>query len=188
MVSIVKCLCKTAALATFFSIFYPIIVEAQEQQGCFMLDAQNNQISLGSLCASETSVNFNTSNKTTDGVFEIPIKRRNNGIPVIDVKFNNRHTFEMMLDTGATVITVTPEIAKTLNLKVEDIVSVSTPSDKDIKMPLSKVSIVSVGGMTANNLETIIADSLDIGLLGQNFFEGYDVTIKKDSIEFRPHR
>jgi predicted aspartyl protease len=188
MVSIVKRLCKTTALATIFSVFLPIAVQAQEQQGCFMLDAQNNQISLGSLCASDTSVNFNTNKKTTDGVFEIPIKRRNNGIPVIDVKFNNRHTFEMMLDTGATVITVTPEIAQTLNLKIEDIVSVSTPSDEDVKMPLSKVSVVSVGGMTANNLETIIAESLDIGLLGQNFFEGYDVTIKKDSIEFRPHR
>jgi predicted aspartyl protease len=186
MTTIVKRLWKTGAIVAILTVFSPIVVEAQEQQGCFMLDAQNKPISLGSLCNS-TSIEFSASKQTTTGVFEIPIKRRNNGVPIIDVKFNNRHTFEMMLDTGATVITVTPEIAEALNLKTLDIVSVSTPSDKEIKMPLSKVNIVSAGNMTVNNLEAIIADSLDIGLLGQNFFAGYDVTIKRDSIEFRPH-
>jgi clan AA aspartic protease (TIGR02281 family) len=187
MATIVKHLYKIGALVAIFSFFSPVVVKAQEQQGCFMLGADNNPISLGSLCSYNNSSNINSNKKATNGVFEIPIKRRKNGIPIIDVKFNDGHTFEMMLDTGATVITVTPEIAETLGLKIEDIVSVSTPSDAEVKMPLSKVKVVSVGGMTANNLETIIAESLDMGLLGQNFFEGYDVTIKRDSIEFRRH-
>jgi clan AA aspartic protease (TIGR02281 family) len=184
MFSILKRLWSIGAIATIMTVFSPV-VEAQEQQGCFMLDAQNRPISLGNLCPSK-SINFNATDRASR-VFEVPIKRRKNGIPVIEVRFNNRYTFDMMLDTGASVIAVTPEIAEVLGLKIEKTVPVSTPSDDSVEMPLSKVSSVSVGNLTANNLEALIANSLDIGLLGQNFFDGYDITIKRNSIEFRPH-
>jgi aspartyl protease family protein len=40
-----------------------------------------------------------------------------------------------------------------------------------------------------NNLDVAIAreGSLEIGLLGQNFFSNYDLTIRQDTIEFH-HR
>ena len=34
----------------------------------------------------------------------------------------------------------------------------------------------------------VVLPALDMGLLGQDFFEGYNVTIKKNVVEFRRQR
>ena len=79
-----------------------------------MLDDNGNSIDLGHLCQSNATNSRptvkNTSNQTqsiTNGVHIIPIKHRRSGIPVIDVKFNDKYIFEMMLDTGASGVVIT---------------------------------------------------------------------------------
>ena len=75
---------------------------AQEYPGCFLVDRAGNKIDLTiSLCrlsAEQLSGEVSTST-TPKGIYQIPIKSRRGGIPVIDVTFNGNQTYEMMLDT-----------------------------------------------------------------------------------------
>ena len=154
---------------------FPLTANSQEQQGCFLLDSNGRRIDLGSLCSESNS---------TSGIFQAPIKRRESGIPVIDVKFNGSHTFEMLVDTGASATVLTPTMAQTLGVKEEGIVLVETAGGI-VKSTKGRVSSIQAGGAVANNLVVLIAPSLSLGLLGQNFFGNYDVTIKENAIEFR---
>ena len=171
----------------------PAVAQAQNGQACFMLDANGNPMDLSHLCQSNTNRNssqssgINAASKTTyqPGVYTVPIKRRRAGIPVIDVKFNDKYVFEMMLDTGASVTALTKPMARALKIKPEGTVPIQTPSDELIYLPWSKVRSIKTGGIVSKNADIIISPSLPMGLLGQNFFSIYDVTIKEDVIEFR---
>ncbi|MBE9168876.1 aspartyl protease family protein [Pleurocapsales cyanobacterium LEGE 06147] len=169
--------------------FIPLFAHAQSEQVCFMLDVHGKPMDLSHLCRGSTN-NSNMPNRAstqqrTSGVFTAPIKRREFGIPVIDVKFNDRHTFEMLLDTGASFTMLTPGMAKTLAIKQEGIMLVNTPSDRMVEVPTSSVASAAVAGAVSTNMVVAISSSLPLGLLGQNFFGHYDVTIKQDVIEFR---
>lgn len=152
---------------------------AQNNSGCYMIDSNGNTLDLSSLCGGSSRPSL------PSGVYRIPIKRRMGGIPVIDVTFNNNQTFEMLLDTGASGTVLTPQMANTLQLKPEGIAIMNTPSDTGVRVPLSRVNSISVGGATARNLQVIVSPALELGLLGQNFFGNYDVSIKERLIEFR---
>ena len=117
------------------------IVPAQADTGCFMLDAQGNPLDLGYLCqnsGSKSNLNITNPQETQtpsqSGVHIIPIKSRRSGIPVIDVKFNDRYVFEMMLDTGASSVVITRQMAKTLKVNHHETVRVSTPSNNNVKL------------------------------------------------------
>lgn len=161
----------------------PEVARSQDGQVCFMLDANGKPMDLSYLCQSNSQPN--SVSKTISGVYIVPIKRRHAGIPVIDVKFNDKYIFEMMLDTGATITALTKPMAHTLQLKPEGNLPIQTPSDELIYLPLSRVTSIKIAGMVSNNTNIIISPSLPIGLLGQNFFGFYDITIKQDVIEFR---
>lgn len=167
----------------------PAIAYAQNQQGCFMIDPQGNSLDLSHLCGSST-VDSSNSNRTftsrrKSGTVIAKIKRRESGIPVIDVQLNGKYTFEMMLDTGASLTVLTPKMANALKFEADGIIYVDTPSDRQVEVLTGLLSSASVGRATSKNIRVAISSSLDIGLLGQNFFGQYDVTIKQDVIEFR---
>ena len=167
-------------LMAIAGVAFPFAASAQEQQGCFMLGTNGRPIDLSSLCPNGIS-----SQPLTPGLYKVPIKRRAGNTPVIDVTFNGRQTFEMILDTGATTTILTPQMAEILGVKPEGVFLADTPSNTGVAFPSSRVPSVAVGGMTAKDLDVGISPSLDLGLLGQNFFSNYDVTIKQDEIEFR---
>ncbi|MDJ1183902.1 retropepsin-like aspartic protease family protein [Roseofilum casamattae] len=122
----------------------------------------------------------------TDGVFRTKIKRREGGTPVIDVRFNESQTFEMIVDTGATGIVVTQAMAQSLNIPIVGSAIMDTASEKGITVPVGWIESVAVDGLVARDLPVIIAGAqLEIGLLGQDFFGDYDLTIRQDSIEFQ---
>ncbi|MBR8828748.1 MAG: retroviral-like aspartic protease family protein [Gomphosphaeria aponina SAG 52.96 = DSM 107014] len=145
-----------------------------------MLDANGQQIDLGYLCGEENSPQPNS----TPGEFQVRIKRREAGIPVIDVTFNGKHTFEMMVDTGASGTVLTPEMAAILAVKQEGVIIVHTPSENNVPFPTGRVAMVAVGGVVAKDVLVAIAPALPIGLLGQDFFGNYDVIIRENVIEF----
>lgn len=159
--------------------FLPFAAFSQEQQGCFMLGANGQRIDLSSLCSNSSSGEVALS-----GIYRAAIKRRNAGIPVIDVTFNGGQTFEMMVDTGASSTVLTEEAANALKLVPDGVILVSTPSDSNVTMSTSRVASIAAGGAIAKNLSVAIAPVLDLGLLGQNFFGNYDVVIKQDVVEF----
>lgn len=112
-----------------------------------------------------------------------PIVNRLGGIPVIGVELNGRE-FSMAIDTGASLTVLTPAMAAALQLQPTGTIRVNTPSDTAVELPISQVQRLRVGNVIASNLQVAVSPSMTIGLLGQNFFGNYDVTIRGDRVEF----
>ena len=173
---------------------YQAVPVLAQYSSCYMLDSDGNTIDLGNLCQNSNSSRTSrprrnlpaqTQSVAKSGVHVVPIKSRRSGIPVIDVKFNNRYIFEMMLDTGASDVVITQAMAQKLKVNHTQTVWVSTPSSERFKMPAGYVYSVGVGKLTKKNRFVITSPSMDMGLLGQSFFGSYDITIKSDVVEFR---
>ena len=120
-------------------------------------------------------------------VFEATIKRRAGGTPVIDVTFNGTQQFEMIVDTGASGTVITQETADALGVVPVGKAKANTVSDT-VEFPIGYVDSISVGDAVVTDVPVAIATSvnLETGLLGHDFFGDYDVTIKRDVVEFRP--
>jgi aspartyl protease family protein len=167
-------------LLTLFTLSISLIIfpdsgKAQEHQGCYMLNSSGEQVDLSSLCG----------NQAPTGIFRVPIKRRQGGIPVIEVTLNEEETVEMMVDTGASATLLSSETAQRLGVKLEGTVLASTPSQRQAQFRAGRVASLNAGGAVAENLRVLISPVLSIGLLGQNFFSRYDVVIKEKVVEFR---
>ena len=168
------------ALLTFwvgFSIFTPPV----NPQSCYMVNENGEQVNLNGLCDNKN----NATQTITPGVFQSPIKRRQGGIPIIDVSFNNQETVEMMVDTGASATVLPSQVAQRVGVEPEGTVVANTPSQKRVKFPAGRVTSINAGGAIAQDVIIVISPALSIGLLGQNFFRRYDVSIKENVVEFR---
>jgi len=123
---------------------------------------------------------------STGGVYVARIKRRAGGTPIIDVTFNGNRTFEMIVDTGASGTVITREMASALGLGIVGKAKVNTASEKGVEVPLTYLDSIAVGRAVVTGVVVAIGNSaLDIGLLGHDFFADYDVTVKRDVVEFR---
>lgn len=125
---------------------------------------------------------------TSSGVFQAAIKSRHGGTPVVDVTFNDSTQFEMIVDTGASGTVITQQMAAVLGVVPIGKATANTASDRNVEFSIGNVNSIEVGGAVVNNVAVAIAPTanLDLGLLGQDFFSNYDVTIKRDVVEFRP--
>lgn len=166
-------------------------VRTQEYEGCFFLDRQGNLVDLGYLCpnnapapsASENAASGASSNNAN--VVAVPIKRRVAGIPVVDVIFNGGRSYEMLLDTGASGTVITQAMARELNIGRAGTAIIDTASQRGVSMDVGYVASMETNGIVLRNIPvTIGSDALDIGLLGQDFFGNYDLTIRENTIEF----
>jgi len=120
-------------------------------------------------------------------VFIAPIKRRLGGTPIIEVTFNGTQRFEMIVDTGASGTVITQKIAAALGVVTVGKAKANTASAKAVEFPIGYLDSMEAGGMTVNKVPVAIAGTeLETGLLGHDFFGNYDVTIKRNVVEFRP--
>jgi predicted aspartyl protease len=120
-------------------------------------------------------------------VFIAPIKRRIGGTPIIEVTFNGTQRFEMIVDTGASGTVITQRIAAALGVVTVGKAKANTASAKAVEFPIGYLDSIEAGGMTVNQVPVAIAGTeLETGLLGHDFFGNYDVTIKRNVVEFRP--
>ncbi len=117
-------------------------------------------------------------------VFQVPVKRRIAGVAVIEVTFNSKHTFEMIVDTGASGTVITSQMAHKLGVVAKGALLADTPSAKGVKFSTGTVKSIEVGGAAVSNVRVAIAPQLEMGLLGQDFFSRYDITFKQDVVEF----
>lgn len=178
-----------ALLAIIGLAWVPAGAIAQEDPGCFMVDTDGNAIDLGPLCpgGGEDSLTL----PSNPGFFQASIKRRLGGVPVVDVVFNGSESFEMLLDTGASVTLITPGMAQALNLETSREVETTVASGDSITVGVAKVRSIQTGNLIVGQSEVAIAPEKaeeglgGMGLLGQNFFGNYDVTIKENHVEFR---
>ena len=172
---------------TLLSInIYDLIAKGQSADGCYMEDVNGQTIDLSSLCGGGSSGPANII--TNKNNFQIRIKRRESGIPVIEVTFNGKKSYDMLLDTGASGTVLTLRMAQDLDLTPEGYVMVQTPSSNATPFPITRVDSIKVGSAIQRNVEVAVSPTLPIGLLGQDFFGSYDITIRKNVIEFQRRR
>lgn len=178
---------KRIVSAFFLAIVSATLISSpsnsQQQSGCYLQDVGGRRIDLGYLCGND-STSYNR-NYSTPNVFRVRIIGRHGGTPVVPVKFNGQQTYPMLLDTGASLTVINPKMAKALKLKEDGVIMVSTPSHNNIPFRTSRLTSLEAGGFALRNVKVAISPTLPIGLLGQNFFGNYDVTIKQDYVEFR---
>ncbi len=128
-----------------------------------------------------------TSASTNPNSFSIPIKRRLGGIPVIDVSLtsvNGTLTVEMLLDTGASGTLITKKIADKLGVPIVAKARATTANGVG-EFALAYMQSIKVGaGVIKNKLIGVARDDLDMGLLGQDFYTNYEVTIKRNRVDF----
>lgn len=188
-------LALTAVISVSSSMLVYIAVNAsraiaQESEGCFLRNSSGQTVSLSrSVCGfvpQELTPDTNSDAKsdTKSGVFLVKIKRRESNIPVIEVTFNGKQKFEMMVDSGASRTVITPAMAAALGIVAQGTVQAQTPNGV-ATFSLGNVTSIEAGGLAIKNVVVPIAPSLNIGLLGHDFFGNKDVTIKQDVIEFR---
>ncbi|MDY6900983.1 MAG: retroviral-like aspartic protease family protein [Cyanobacteriota bacterium] len=119
--------------------------------------------------------------------FRAPIKRRIGGTPIIDVTFNGKQRFEMIVDTGASGTVITQQMARLLGVIAVGKAKANTASAQSVEFPIGYVDSMEAGGVKIKKVPVAIAGSeLQNGLLGHDFFGNYDITIKSDVVEFRP--
>ncbi|MGB3401265.1 MAG: retropepsin-like aspartic protease [Microcoleaceae cyanobacterium] len=162
---------------------------AQEYPGCFLETQEGEVVFLPEVCQypeAETFLETGSNASSEGGVYQARILRRlNNTIPVIEAVFNNQQSFEMLLDTGASNTVITPIMAEFLGVIPAGTERANTPSARGVEFDVGLVQSINVAGAVTDNVTVAIAPALDIGLLGQDIFGQYDVTIKQDVVEFR---
>jgi predicted aspartyl protease len=156
------------------------IALAQINDNCYFQVQGKTKIDLSRLCGGSKT----NQSDIIPGLYRAKIKRRDAGTPVIEVIFNGGQKFEMLLDTGATQTTITKEMAKAINLVSLGAQKVQIANGEYVKFPYGKVASIEVGGAKVDDLKVSVGP---IPLLGQNFFDKYELTIKKDVVEFKPH-
>jgi predicted aspartyl protease len=105
---------------------------------------------------------------------------------VINVTFNGNRQYQMILDTGASGTVITQPMAAALGVVPVGQARVNTASAQNVTFPLGYLNSIEVGGAIARNpLVAVAGSNLNIGLLGQDFFQNYDITIRQEEVEFR---
>lgn len=123
---------------------------------------------------------------TNPQFFSIPIQGRRAGIPIVEVTFNGTRKFEMLFDTGASSTLITLGMAQALQLKPTGTKLVGIADGSIVEVFVGYVKSMEIDGRLKRNVSVSVAPpAMPIGLLGQDFFEGYDIVIKQDVIEFR---
>jgi aspartyl protease family protein len=168
-----------AAVSGIMLLTVPSVATANDPGGCYMVTSSGKTVSLGSLCDM-------TPAPSTPKFFTVPIKRRSGKTPIIDVTFNGSQTMEMVFDTGASGILITEKMAQSLKLQPLGKIKASIADGSIVEFKTSNVLTVSVGGAVLNNAKVAIAPKANIGLLGHDFFEKYDIKILEKQIEFYP--
>ena len=126
---------------------------------------------------------------TNPEFFSLPIKGRAGGTPIVEINFSGpggTRKFEMLFDTGATNTLITMSMAYALRLKRAGFSKSTIADGSEVVLPVAYLQSIEIDGRLKRKMIVAIAPpAMSIGLLGQDFYEGYDISIKEDVIEFR---
>ena len=125
-----------------------------------------------------------TSSSSLD-TFTIPIQKKLGGVPLIEVTFNDNHQVQMLLDTGASNTLLTAAVATQLQLQPSGTAQAKT-ANGTVNFQVASIDKIRFGAGEVKNIRVAIGQNdLPYGLLGHDVYDGYDITIKESSIEFR---
>lgn len=178
------------AIAPGATVLMQTLQVSAQSDSCYMVTSSGRVMSLDRLCGVTSPARSNppasgsTPAATPSNMFQAKIKYRMGKTPVIDVTFNNHQTFEMIVDTGADGTLITRRMASALKLPITGAAEFEMADGRVVVMPLAQVRSMSINGAEVRNIQVAIADKTDIGLLGHDFFDNYDVKIKQHVVEF----
>jgi clan AA aspartic protease (TIGR02281 family) len=116
--------------------------------------------------------------------FSIPIREKLGGVPVVEVTMDGQKV-SMLLDTGASHTLITKSVARRLKIQVEGI-SQSNTANGTATFDVGTIDKIKFGSAEVRDIQVAIGqDDLPYGLLGHDVYDGYDITFKENSIEFR---
>jgi predicted aspartyl protease len=116
--------------------------------------------------------------------FIIPIQQKLGGVPVIEVTLNDNYKVPMLLDTGASHTLITQATANRMQLQAYGRSQAKT-ANGTATFQVTTIDKIRFGnGITKNVQVAIGQNDLPYGLLGHDVYDGYDITIKENSIEF----
>jgi predicted aspartyl protease len=171
--------------------------ESAIAQDCFMINSQGKRVDLSRLCGSSDSNTIQTSSQTPkppeartepNGTIKIRIKRFKNKIPIVDVVFNGDRSYEMIFDTGASHTLITSEMAKSLNVVAYNYADFNIADGSNVRFPVGEVKSIEIGSFKIQVFPVVIAEKSNIGLLGHDFFGGFDIKIGQSEIELSPSK
>lgn len=111
----------------------------------------------------------------------VPIVRRLQGTPVVRVTFRNGdriRTYDMILDTGASRTLITRRMASELGVVTTSQVVAATASASEVTFDVGQLNAISIGEIELTNPQVSIGEAVNVGLLGNDFLRGYDVSIQ----------
>jgi clan AA aspartic protease (TIGR02281 family) len=115
--------------------------------------------------------------------FAIPIVKKMEGVPVVEVTINGERT-QMLLDTGASRTLITKGFQQKLALQATGSTSAKT-ANGSANFDMVKLNSVQVGKIEIANLSVAVGnDDLSYGLLGHDVYQGYDITLREDRVVF----
>jgi len=164
--------------ALLMSWGHPLLAQDAE---CFIEDSKGRRLDLGEICGKKAPPPTVVAPKPQ--LIRVPIKSRRGNTPIIEVTFNGNQTFDMILDTGATGTVITQEMATALKVKPAATIKAQVADGSIVMFPVGFVDSIAVNGAVVNRLPVAIAPQIPLGLLGNDFLSGYDVKIKRDTIE-----
>ena len=116
------------------------------------------------------------------------VDRSNDGLFYVQASVNGR-PMRFLVDTGASVMVLTTKDAKALGLSVEQKHFTGTVGTVGGAAPMAwtKIDTVHLAGHEIHNLQAaIVAEGLDVSLLGQNILSQFhSITISADRLSIR---
>ena len=142
-------------------------------------------VPLGQSSAAGQGNQANQTVTNTPDNYTIPILRRQGGTPVIEVTFNGVQRFPMILDTGASHTLITRQMANQLGVEIIGQTQAATASSSNVVFDIGQIATIEAANIRRTNVRVSIGDSVEIGLLGQDFYRDYDIVLKAQTVEFR---
>ncbi|MBD2102925.1 TIGR02281 family clan AA aspartic protease [Leptolyngbya sp. FACHB-261] len=121
------------------------------------------------------------------GPVRIPLLGRQAGIAIVKATFNRSQAFPIMVDSGASGTSITPEMAESLGIGQNDYVdtiAMTTADGKTARVPRFRLNALSIGGLEVRNLNVAVAP---IPLLGQDFLQNFEFTLTRNALVLSPH-
>ena len=131
----------------------------------------------------ETKATYETPSSPNGLVANIPIIRRDRGIPVVSAVLEGgqgAQRFTMLFDTGASGTLITPAMANAIGVVIVGETTVEIADGSRVSMPVAYIDSIEVGGLVKESL--LVGVGGNVALLGQDFYGEYGVGISQNKI------